>query len=135
MREDFEHQSVWRAHGKGWRTFVCVFLPIALIFLAATSVIDDVPWGTRIGAVCNVIAGLGFTVMTRVGTIVTAQGIRVTQFRTQQIAWGEVEELRADPPGPWAAKVQAVLAYGSVITLPAVPASDLPRLDALRAGV
>lgn len=132
MREDFEHHSVWRAHGKRWRAFARVFLPLTLIFLVAIFFIDDVHWGTRIGAVCNAIVGLSFTVMARVGTIAHAEGIRATQFRTQQIAWGEVKDLRADPPGPWAADVQVVLADGSVITLPAVPASDLPRLETLR---
>ncbi|WP_165699991.1 PH domain-containing protein [Ornithinimicrobium ciconiae] len=50
-------------------------------------------------------------------------------------AWADVEELRADPPDAWAADVQARLADGSTVTLPAVPAADLPRLEALRSEV
>lgn len=132
MREDFEHSSVWRAHGKRWRTFARFFLPLTLIFLVATFFIDDVPWGTRIGAACNVIVGLGFTVMARLGTIANGDGIGVTQVRTRRFAWGEVMDLRTDPPGPYAADVQAVLGDGSAITLPAVPSSDLPRLEMIR---
>lgn len=100
MRKDFEHEIVWRAHGKRWRTFAHVWLPITLIFLVATAVVDEVHWGTRIGAVCNVIAGLGFAVMARVGTNANAQGIRATQFRTQQIAWGEVKGSARGPTRP-----------------------------------
>lgn len=131
-REDSEEGNYWWAQGPRWRVFARVWLPFTLVFLVATAFIDDVHWGTRIGAACNVIAGLGFLVTARTGTRADAQGIRTTQFRTQHIAWADVEELRADPPGAWAADVQARLADGSTVTLPAVPPADLPRLEALR---
>jgi hypothetical protein len=71
-------------------------------------------------------------VMARTGSSADQQGIEVTQLRTRQIPWADVEELRPDAAGRWATSVQARLTDGSTVTLPAVPAADLCRLEELR---
>nr|WP_281496994.1 PH domain-containing protein [Ornithinimicrobium sp. F0845] len=71
--------------------------------------------------------------MARTGTTADARGLTVTTLVSRHLPWAGVVELRTDPPGRFAADVQAVLADGSVVTLPAVPAEDLPHLESLRA--
>lgn len=134
MREDSEGRSVWRAQSKRWRAFAHIWLPFTLILLLIAFLVSDVHWGTRVSAVCNVLAGLSFIVTARIGTTADAQGLHVAHVWTRHIPWAAVADFCTNPPGRWAADVQAALTDGQTITLPAVPVSDLPCLNALRSG-
>lgn len=134
MRDDLGSRSTWRQQGRKWRTFARLWLPVTGILLVATFFIQDLHWGARLSAVTNVIAGLCFMVMARIGSSADVEGIDVTQLRTRRLPWVMVKELRPDAPGPWATSVQATLTDGTTVPLPGVPAADLPRLEELRAG-
>lgn len=132
MREDIGQRTVWRQQGRKWRTFARIWLPFTGILLIAVLFIEDIHWGTRLSAVGNVIAGVCFMVMARIGSSADDRGIEVTQFRTRRLPWAAVEELRPDAASRWATSVEARLTDGTTVPLPGVPVTDLRRLEELR---
>lgn len=136
MRVDSAHRSVWRARGKGWRTFTYIWLPLTVLFLGWVFVADDAHWGTRVAATCTTIAAVLTVLEIRKATAADSSGIDVTELRTRRIPWRAVERLRPGKPRMWSAvtPVEARLVDGSTLTLPHVPASDLFRLERLWAG-
>ena len=134
MREDLGQRSVWHQQGRGWRLFARLWLPFTVVLLLVTFFIEDIHWGTQVGAVCNVIAGLGFLWIARSGTTADSGGIDVTQLRTRRLPWSTVAELRPSTSGSGTTSVEATLTDGTTLPLPGVPATDLRRLEELRAA-
>lgn len=134
MREDVGQRTVWRQHGRRWRTFARIWLPFTGILLIAMFLLEDMHWGTRLLAGSNFIAAACFMVMARIESSADPRGIEVTQLRTRRLPWAAVEELRPNAASWWATPVQARLTDGTTVPLPGVPVSDLRCLEELRAS-
>lgn len=132
MVEEVPGTGVWRVLGPKSRAFAWVWLPLTSAFLLATLFFDDVPAGTLLAAIFNVIAAAGFMIPARTKTVADERGLAITQLRTRHIPWTDVAHLGTDTGGRWATSVRVTLDDDSTITLPAVPVADLPRLEELR---
>ena len=134
MPQEPDQRSAWCLQGRKLRLLARGFFLFTIAFLVATFFIQDLHWATRLSAVFNFIAGLSFVLMGLPRSAADSKGIRVTYFKTRLLPWATIAALRPNGPMRWATSVEAVLLDGTAVTLPGVPAADLPRLDELRAS-
>ncbi len=129
MEDDIQ---VWRQLGRGWTRFWWGFLAFSVALLTVV-LVTEVPWGTRVGAVCNVAVATGWLVTARSRTVADGEGIVVRQLRQRRIPWSEVAATQAAGDrvlGP----TRVRLRDGDVVGLPGVRGRDLDRLEQIRRG-
>ncbi|WP_298751326.1 hypothetical protein [uncultured Serinicoccus sp.] len=128
-----ENGEVWRQHSRRRARFWWAYLVITVAFLTAVVVVPDVLWGTRVGAVGNVVFAFLGLVDARGRTMADADGLVVRQLRERRIPWNDVAATQSAADrdqGPTRVRQRD----GRTVKLPGVRGEDLDLLDRIRRG-